>query len=619
MSKIFADGSWRDLDSISVFNSDEIAWKTVQKGYVYTDLYGWEVFYPTPVSPTFSTIVPFSYFNGSNYSIEVELYVNNAVSVFVQLYAGTSPTGTPIQTGQASVDSITGSFFIVFSGLSNNSNYTLKFIATSETEDTAETTITERIEIASVNITSVVVNSSTSVTVNWSSSNQSQWMASLYASDGFTEIATSGTSFIEGSNTSYTFNLPNALASQTNYYAEVRITSSTFDLDEDRQLFTTPSFAVAESVISSVTPGYGSLSVLWTNNQYVTTGSLKLYIATFTQQGGWSYELIDTYNFTTQTSHTFSGLSYGVLYYIELVGFYNGASGPVSTWGPGYTLAPTAPDAPTMTSFYSTGFDTSQLIVIVQWSIPNFNGATVTGYVLQYRNSTSASWTTVYNGSSSSATSTLFSVSNIAQTVYLRMYTKSSDQDNSTYSYAQFSISNGLLPSLSTTRTTAGYTVSHSNYSSSYTYSGSATSPGTIVGSVQSTSFNVNIPYVFIVRPTISVNRTTRVLTCSWSGTWNPTPSVTTTVTSTRVNHTSRSSSVTNSPNRSTSYSYEFQFQRSGSTTWESWTTGTTTSTSASFTYSANITNTRTVRCIVTMNTGSYSDSRTTSNTVNIP
>lgn len=121
------------------------------------------------------------------------------------------------------------------------------------------------------------------------------------------------------------------------------------------------------------------------------------------------------------------------------------------------------------------------------------------------------------------------------------------------------SLSPGLTPSLSVARTNFGYDITHSNYNSSYSYSGSVGGGGFLSGGNWNTNFyTIIIPPINTAEP--SASYTSTQVTCT-SGSWNANPSSTTTVTSSRTGYTDASASVTNSPTGSiTTYDYVWYF-----------------------------------------------------------
>lgn len=124
-------------------------------------------------------------------------------------------------------------------------------------------------------------------------------------------------------------------------------------------------------------------------------------------------------------------------------------------------------------------------------------------------------------------------------------------------------LSPGLTPSLSTARTNFGYDVTHSNYNSLYSYSGTVTNGGFNFDSVWNDGFyTIVIPPINTAFPVASRNALVSV-TCT-SGTWTAQPSATTTVTSSRTGYADASASVSNTPTGTLSFSYTWYFGNGG-------------------------------------------------------
>lgn len=120
-------------------------------------------------------------------------------------------------------------------------------------------------------------------------------------------------------------------------------------------------------------------------------------------------------------------------------------------------------------------------------------------------------------------------------------------------------LSPGLTPSLSTARTNFGYDVTHSNYNSLYSYSGTVTNGGFNFDGVWNDGFyTIVIPPINTATPVASRNALVSV-TCT-SGTWTAQPSATTQVTSSRTGYTNASASVSNTPTGTLSFSYTWYF-----------------------------------------------------------
>lgn len=339
-----------------------------------------------------------------------------------------------------------------------------------------------------------------------------------------------------------------------------------------------------------------------------------------------------TYNGSATTSRNIStGINACTTYYYKVLAINAAGEGDLSAASSG-ALAFTTPSAPT-----SVSASASSTTATISWSAPSNNGCSpITSYQVQRNTTGDTSGTVWVTANNSAGTNThVFTGLTNGTTYYMRVrainatYTDdnvNNDGTPSAFVTATPNLLPALNPSLSATRTAAGYTVTHSNYNSSWSYSGSIspTGYGTLSGSYASSSFNINIPpYYTGTRPTISANTSTRYLSCSWGSTWYATPLVTTTVSSSRTGYQPGLGNVQSYPNRTYSFDYMFQYSTTGSGgPWTDWNFSGTNISGTSVTvgpYSANISNTRWVRCRVTINTGPYTDIRFTSNVVTIP
>ena len=120
-------------------------------------------------------------------------------------------------------------------------------------------------------------------------------------------------------------------------------------------------------------------------------------------------------------------------------------------------------------------------------------------------------------------------------------------------------LTNALNPSLSSTRTNFGYDVTHSNYNSSWSYSGIVDNGGFNFDGVWGDGFyTIVIPPLNTAVPVASRNALVSV-TCT-SGTWTAQPSAKTRVTSTRPGYFAGIGEVTNSPTGTLSFSYTWYY-----------------------------------------------------------
>lgn len=641
--------NWQTPSSISIYNG---GWNTVKVAYTY-DMGVWKVVYPDPIIPSI-TISSGPY--AEQYSVYVNLIFNNAVSVYAELFQGTSQ-GTPVQTATYSLNgNLNESLKVQFFNLLNNTTYNMRITATSVTENTASIlTGSITVIVPTVSITSITNISISGATINWSSTNQTGWRVIIRKQSDQSEVYRSSLGMIYNSNTSV--NASFSGTANTNYTVQLDIESSTFSGATAYGSFTTPNVLQPKLNSFSATKTCNSITVSWSGTDYVS-GYVALYDIFFSQSLGpqWSGEITNPprYNFTTQTSYTFTGLSsnmpYG--YRIFLTSSTNTVLDSNSNYGVTYVTTDSVSAPPPPSNFTATS-STYGNIVTLSWTIPP-TGACYTnndGYTIQYKESSATTWSLVSNTISSTSNTYSTSTAGItltANTAYdFRIFTRSSPT-NSTYAYASVTTNNtpyslsvytlpiaattfsavtvyaqlknisggdvslsgrtatfsatagrgtfsattantnangtasvtyttnettgnisfsatatgvpfggsytlgvglspGLTPSLSVSRTNFGYDIIHSNYNSSYSYSGSVTNGGFLSGGNWNTSFyTIIIPPINTSAPVASRNGLVN-LTCT-QGSWNVTPSATTTVTSSRTGYNDASASVTNSP-----------------------------------------------------------------------
>lgn len=669
--RVYDNNAWQSPTSIRIYNDSE--WKTASAGYVY-DMGAWRVVFPDPIIPS----IVFTDTDAGRDPDDGLFYVGASVKVtngsgqiFAELFLGSTPSGTPIQTKNVSAFFVDGNDryydpYFYSSSFTNNQNYCIRVTATSITENQSVLSSGAiYLGVPTVSIISFSVPSTSSFSVSWVSQNQYRWLVTIRPQSGFgmgyvsAEDEFGNPMFTVGSQTSHSGTISPPLLGNTGYILTVEVENNNFSVVEDTETFTSPNDPTSSIQIidGSIVQTCSSLGLSWTA-QNTVYGYAKIYTADFPDAIPTYTEITSKrFYWTSQRTHTFTGLESGRQYLLEIIGYnINDISGQ-----PDNELTETLPpsvNAPTnftgSSNFYGNG-------VSLSWTAATGNCTSVTGYNVQYKLSSSGTWLTLVNGITATSANTTLYVTLTANTSYdfrvqatgsgvlpsgyatttittnnnphnIFLYTlplstttftavsviaqlrnisnqnvtnsgisvnfSASPSGRGTFSSTSattgtngqatvtftpnqttgdisltatssglvsgswnlgVALSPGLTPSLSTARTNFGYDVTHSNYNSLYSYSGTVTNGGFNFDGVWNDGFyTIVIPPINTAFPVASRNALVSV-TCT-SGTWTAQPSATTTVTSSRTGYANASASVSNTPTGTLSFSYTWYF-----------------------------------------------------------
>lgn len=463
-----------------------------------------------------------------------------------------------------------------------NTQYTVKLTVESISEDPAVSfsTFTTPNVIQPTLSSLTATSTCNSITVNWSGSNYVSGIVQLWFPDlqlpsqqwtwGSLQRSSS---FTSSTLSSYTFN---GLPSSTLYVARIILVSSTStELDSD-SVFTWPSGSTSgpgnHPFISTLAPSvnaptnftatsnfYGNGATLsWTaavgsctsvtgyNVQYKLSSS-GTWLALVNGITGTSVNTTLYVTLTANTSYDFRVLA------TSSAGNSGYATTTITTNNNVFSISLT-PATATTTTFSSLGLtvqlknvsgnNVSQSGVTVNWSSTALTG-------------TSLAQSSTTTNSSGQATNTLNTGAFNGQVDITAVAAITINP--SAQSSVIVALSPALNPSLSSTRTTFGYDVTHSNYNSSWSYSGTVSNGGFNFDGVWGDGFyTIVIPPLNTAAPVASRNALVSV-TCT-SGTWTAQPSATTRVTSTRQGYFAGIGEVTNSPTGTLSFSYTWYF-----------------------------------------------------------
>lgn len=658
--------NWKNPEAISIYDN---GWKTTQVGYVY-DM-GWKVVFPDPIIPSISLALgPIS----TRTSVYTEFDLINSDYIIVQLFAGSNQSNLLQSQTIDTNHNITDREPVTFNGLSSDTTYNIKVTAYSITENTAVFLTGTFTTPPSVNLTATPYSDLSGASVSWVTTRQSRWRVIIRRTSDQSEVYRSSLDLQTG-----TISSVNALfgaIANTQYTVQLDLEFTGGGVATEYVNFTTPN-VVQPSITSLSAPSTCStITANWTGNSYVTA-EVSLYQASF-NTGSNSFEFGQrlvgpvTYG-TSTTSHTFTGLTpqevYGLL--LTLISSTGQSITSTTYLGQVWISSTKAPSANAPTNLTATS-DYWGKNASFTWTASTANCTTVSGYRLEYKLSTSSTWTDLSNNIASNATS--FSVGSEFDSIFLpnrtynfRLYAKtasygegppasvnltmnnnpyavqitgtntietsststltaqlvnaayenlsrsgfviswsfiagpppgaagssvsptssttnSSGQATTTFSsstnsgegtvYATTSgistfgggqrtmavtLRAGLTPILSATRTNFGYDVTHSNYNSSWSYSGIVTGSGFNFDNIWNDGF-----YTIVIRPTNSAapvaSRNALVSVTCTQGTWTAQPSATTRVTSTRPGYFAGIGEVTNSPTGTLSYSYTWYY-----------------------------------------------------------
>ncbi len=166
---------------------------------------------------------------------------------------------------------------------------------------------------------------------------------------------------------------------------------------------TIPNSNALAGTINASSPSQGRLTVNWTAP---SSGTVTGYEIEHSDASG-SYDYFETKN-TTGLSVTFEGLAAGNYFTRVRPVFAGGVKGPwLFTSTSTLVLAAAVPAVPT--GLNATAGNAS---VLLSWTAPADNGASITDYVVQYRESPSGAWATFSDGTSTATSATVTGLTN---------------------------------------------------------------------------------------------------------------------------------------------------------------------------------------------------------------
>lgn len=475
-TKIYAPNSgnpstsdWQSPTSISIYNA---GWNTVKVAYVY-NLGVWKVVYPDPIFASINILSTFAGRDIDNLiAIGTSLNITNGNNdaIYAELFSGSTPSGTPIATENVNPQSISNgiSYYeaVFYSASFADGTYCIRITATSITENISIlSTGGILLALLTVSITALYYDSLLdSIVLQWSSTNQYRWRLSATNNSGGFNWDYLNNDWIVSSQTSL-FISPNELSGSTSYTFLLEVRSSTFDTAQDSEMLTTPPREVAEITFTGSNSLCQSINISWTD-VYTSSGRISLYTYVYdTQLNQIVYTEFKFIEFTTQQSHTFTGLNVGTDYFISGYGRNSqNVQGPVASLGFISTLSAAAPSPPTNVQATSSYWGNT---ATVSWTQSATNCTPVTAYTLQYKLSTTTTWTTASTSISSSSTSYSLSV-----------------LSNRTYNFRILAQS-AYGPS--------GYASSNDLLTNNNPYSISMTAPATTVNTFTSTTISATI------------------------------------------------------------------------------------------------------------------------------
>ena len=340
----------------------------------------------------------------------------------------------------------TGTSYTI-AGLSLETEYEVQVRATNSVGDsdwsssgTATTTSTVPYAPAAPTVTAL---SATSTSVSWSAPSDDGGETITGYDLQYRETGTSDWSQVDDeTGTSYTIT---GLSAGTEYEVQVRATNSLGDSDWStsgtaKTTSTAPDTPTLTVTVRSAT----SLLANWTepdDNGEPITGYDLQYRTTATSTPTWSQ--VDD---QTDTSYTIAGLSLETEYEVQVRATNSVGDSGWSSSGTATTTStvPYAPSAPTVTVLSATSLS-------VSWSAPSDDGGeTITGYDLQYRETSTSDWTQVDDETGTSYTITGLSAGTEYE-VQVRATNSLGDSDWSTSGTAKTTSTAPDTPTLSVT------------------------------------------------------------------------------------------------------------------------------------------------------------------------
>lgn len=439
--RVYDNNAWQSPTSIRIYNDSE--WKTASAGYVY-DMGMWRVVFPDPIIPS----IVFTDTDAGRDPDDGLFYVGASVKVtngsgqiFAELFLGSTPSGTPIQTKNVSAFFVDGNDryyepYFYSSSFTNNQNYCIRVTATSITENQSVLSSGAiYLGVPTVSIISFSVPSTSSFSVSWLSQNQYRWLVTIRPQSGFgmgyvsAEDEFGNPMFTVGSQTSHSATISPPLLGNTGYILTVEVENNNFSAVEDTETFTSPNDPTSSIQITdgSIVQTCSSLGLSWTA-QNTVYGYAKIYTADFPDAIPTYTEITSKrFYWTSQRTHTFTGLESGRQYLLEIIGYnINDIAGQ-----PDNELTETLPPSANAPTNLAASSDYHGKNASFTWTAATANCTTVSGYRLEYKLNTSSTWTNLSNSIASNATS--FSVGSEFDSIFapgrtynFRLYAKTS-------------------------------------------------------------------------------------------------------------------------------------------------------------------------------------------------
>lgn len=474
-------------------------------------------------------------------------------------------------------------------------------------------------------ISSITYSTSTTATVSWSypsanAFNGQSFTVQVYNSGNTsilsTQSTTSNSITVSGLSQGTSYNIFVYPNSRPDVYGQFGFSNS--------QSYLHATVPGAPTSVSG-TSGSSQVALSWTAPASNGGSAITGYSVRHSTNGGVSWSTPVSTG-STSTSYTVTGLTNGTSYIFQVAAINSIGTGPWSASSSSVTPQPTASQisvSVSPTSILTLGVTST---ITAQLQDSSGNSVSISGRSISISssntNAATVSPSPITTGSTGSATSTATS-GNSGGTVTI---TGASTGLTSGTATLTVNLRPALNPTLTATGTSKGVSFTHTNYNSQYTF-GLWTGP--TVGSLEpgdsynSSQFDILVPILFNVRPTVTVGTRRADVNLNPGGTpcWTPNRSTSLTTFTTRTGYSAGFSNTPNvSSNRTVTYAYLWQFSTDNGATWRTdWPVAFSGTTSATLTWTGTP-NTRRIRCRVTINgNDGTSDQRFTSNEPTIP
>lgn len=434
--RLYDNNDWRSPTNIRIYNN---GWQDAKVGYVY-NLGLWKVVFPDPIIPLVNVIDNGSWAQVNTvdvFYVQMILNTSELESMVGELYSGTSATGTPLQTQTFNYEYILEGYeYYIRFYVSSPGTYTIKATATSITQNSVSV-VSQPISpiLLSVNITSASLTRDL-YSVSWTSVGQEEYTVSIEeVGPGITgETVDSGSSTTARSSSGGIFT---RLLGNTQYDIFVGIRRSGEFLYTYASIrLTTPAGYAPAITNFSATSTCNSITATWTNNSDVDSIVINIAEAQGFEQSMPYFGLGQNFNLAApQNSKTFLNLNpYGYLN-SPTAGIYQisiyGESVDGTETGIQYLNINTLPQSVNRPTNFTATSDYWGKNASFTWTAATANCTTVSGYRLEYKLSTSSTWTNLSNSIASNAVS--FSVGSEFDSIFapgrtynFRLYAKSS-------------------------------------------------------------------------------------------------------------------------------------------------------------------------------------------------